>query len=239
MLRVVRILIYSFLVPLVLTGQTIDEKVTKEVKKFIGVSPALYLSKFIAGDDGSHPHTGSIVATYDNKFIPGFQLGCSFEKRKSNSFFLQTEIYFNHNHHDIVYRDWSVSGLSSTLKSADYTISYSNLGLSLLPTLSLGKEKKFSLFGGPYVSIPIYSVKDGEIKIQSGSSTRYLTDGSIDKDINGGLGFVFGIRMEFPAGANLLSPEIRVGRSKSYVIENPNICESFFVFGIRYLIKIQ
>ena len=63
---------------------------------YIGVSPGLYLSKFIPGDDGYHSHTGSIDVTYENKFIPGFQLGCSFEKRKSNSFFLQTEIYFNH-----------------------------------------------------------------------------------------------------------------------------------------------
>ena len=57
-------------------------------------------------------------------------------------------------------------------------------------------------------------------------------------DIHGGMGLVFGIRLDFPAGANLLSPELRVGRSLNYVIENPNICESFYVIGIRYLIKI-
>jgi hypothetical protein len=238
MLRAVRLFIYSFLVPLVLTGQTIDENVTKDVKMYIGVSPGLYLSKLIPGDDGSHSHSGNIDVTYENIFIPGFQLGCSFEKRKSNSFFLQTEIYFNHTHHDIVYHDWSVSGLSSTLKSANYTIYYSTLGFSLFPTLSLGKEKKFSLFGGPYISIPLSSIKDGEIKIQSGSSTRYLTDDSIDKDIHGGMGLVFGIRLDFPVGTNLLSPELRVGRSLNYVTENPNICENFYVIGIRYLIKI-
>jgi hypothetical protein len=73
---------------------------------YIGFSPGLFLSKFIPGNDGSHSHSGSIDVTYKNKFIPGFQFECSFQKRKSNSLFLQTEIYFSHFHHDMVYHDF-------------------------------------------------------------------------------------------------------------------------------------
>jgi hypothetical protein len=65
----------SILVPLVLIGQNTGENWKKDVKMYIGFSPGLFLSKFIPGYDGSH--SGGIDVTYEDKFIPRLQVGCS------------------------------------------------------------------------------------------------------------------------------------------------------------------
>jgi len=245
MKRFITNLTLLFLFSFFLNGQQSYYKKEKDTKIFIGFSSGLTLSKFIKGFDVDYPHGKGIDVTYENNFNPGLHSGCMLNLQSSNSFSFQIELNYNREKHNMVYLDWSNIGPSSVGRYADYTLYYSSLQLCFLPTYSFGRRTKVNLIGGPYFNIPVSSSESGQIEVRSlniltqTGSTYLIDDDFFEMKVEGGVGLLYGIRIDIPINKNFVSTEIKKGQSLYNITQDPHLKGTFYLVSLKYYIRIK
>jgi hypothetical protein len=241
--------IFTFLIITcqVLSGQDKPDEVKITKKVYLGINAGLFLSKFVQGGDWTYAHYHTMNVTLETKYNAGFNGGLFLDIAASDRFALQPGIYYNHTQHDIEYEEWSRTGTTGTFKNANYNVSYSNANLNFLLKYSVGnKPTKVGFIAGPYVNMPFLVKHDGQITITVADeqtrtviSTSQILDNDIEDDINGGMGVLFGFRVDFPIKRDYLCTEMKIGKSFYNVLENPELKESFLTFSLIYLMTLK
>jgi hypothetical protein len=238
------ILLFLFCIHVFGQNESAVEKSNRQL--FIGYSAGLNLSEFIQGGDWSGPHYYSLSVTLENRYTAGFYASVFGDFPLSKSFSLQPEISYKHTKHDIKFSQWQRIGVIGTTKDANYSVMYSRIVITLLPKITLGNKVKLGIFAGPYFDLPFFINHEGTIAVASWNETTrtqisnlVLNDDEIKNEINSGLGFLSGFRINFPLKDDYICTEFRYGKSLYYIIETPDIEEKQITLSVIYLWKLR
>ena len=224
--RLLHLFFFIFMVPHFLFSMEIKDT-TETIRRFsIGIHTGLYLSDFQMSPVGSGPHGYSLTVNDENRARAGFTFGLFLDVKSNNHFSLQPELNYLWIRHNIKYSEWRRAYPNGSITNTDYTLSGSVIQLSLLPGLSFGKNSNLKIYTGPFYRVPL-------LVSYSGTKSR-------EDDLQGGLGAIFGLRVDFPVKSDFLSFELRAGTDLTNIMSTPvPVKETSVTFSLAYLFKLK
>ena len=224
--RLLPLFFLIFMVPQFLFSMEIKDT-TETIKRFsVGIRTGLNLSDFQMSPVGSGPHGYSLTVNDENRARAGFSFGLFLDVKSNNHFSLQPEVNYIRIRHNINYSEWRRGYPVGSITNTDYTLTGSIIQFSLLPGFSFGKNSNLKIFTGPFCRVPV---------LVSYNGTKSKED-----DLLGGLGAIFGLRVDFPVKSDFLSFELRAGTDLTNIMSTPvPVKETSVTFSLAYLFKLK
>lgn len=181
-------------------------------------------------------------AISENKYRTGFSAGLSVSFINSKHFSIQPEIFYQLIHHDVKYTDIDEQFLYYRSVNADYSLTSSNIQLSVLFKFRTGDKVKTYIGLGPYVNFPIYNGIKGTIETKGHDTIApqfdsILTDNEIKVKIKNSFGCYLVTGLNIPYKNNNFGLEFRFYFSPGILIEYPVTRQSFFTISLTYQFK--